>query len=590
MNNEILPDWNLEGIFAGFNSSKYKKMFSDFTENISKLEELIQQNFTTNTLIKIIKLLNQSAAMCEELFSYAYCKYSTNTSDPQSIQEINRIEEASVGFNTFLVKFRIFLSENEEQLSKTALRNEELSKYSFFFKEQIFLKDRQMPPELEELAADLALSGSSAWEKLHQTLSSSTVINWDEDGTQKTSVELRTMAFDADSEIRKKAWEKEIELWKSIEVPLAFSLNGIKGASNTVNAKRNYKSTLERSAHQGRLSTETLNTMINVMTEALPEFRRYLKLKASFLGEDKLPFYDLFAPVSSTNLKISFSDAESFIIKQFSNFSLELGTFAEKAFNNNWIDAAPKKGKVGGAYCTALPVCKESRILCNYGGSFSDLSTVAHELGHAYHNEVLNSLPQINRDIPMTLAETASIFCETIILEGALSECKEEEKLSLIEHELMESTQVIVDILSRFIFEKEVFRIRKDKELSPEDFCNIMKDAQLKTYGDAMDENFLHPYMWAVKGHYYSQELGFYNFPYAFGKLFGLGLYSIYKKEGDSFAKRYKEILSETGKASAEDVTKIAGYDITKKDFWQSSINIIVDKIDCFENLCKKGK
>ena len=245
---------------------------------------------------------------------------------------------------------------------------------------------------------------------------------------------------------------------------------------------------------------------------------------------------------------------------------------------------------MGGAYCAGFHLSGVSRVLCNFSGSFNNLTTIAHELGHAYHNEVLKDAPEIYRDFPMTLAETASIFCETIVLEGALKSADDEEKLSLIEHELMESTQIVVDILSRFIFEKKVFEKRRERELTATEFCEIMLDAQKQTYGDAMDKNFMHPYMWAVKGHYYRQELGFYNYPYAFGKLFGLGLYSRYREEGSPFTERYKDILYMTGTASAEDVTKAAGYDITTKDFWLSSLAMIEARVEQFEELCSKRK
>ena len=409
-------------------------------------------------------------------------------------------------------------------------------------------------------------------------------------GETKTSVELRALAENDNENIRRKAWEKEIALWKSIEVPMAFSLNGVKGASIAVDKRRSFQSPLERSALQSRISGQTLSALTEAMTEALPVFRRYLRLKAGLLGKEKIAFYDLFAPVGGNSRVFSYNEATDFIVHQFSGFSKELGDFARRAVDEKWIDARPRKNKIGGAYCTGFHVSGVSRIFSNFNGSFNTLSTIAHELGHAYHNEVLKDAPEIYRDFPMTLAETASIFCETIVLEGALASSAEEEKISLIEHELMESTQIIVDILSRFIFEKNVFEKRLERELSAEDFCELMLDAQKQTYGDAMDENFMHPYMWAVKGHYYRQELGFYNYPYAFGKLFGLGLYSRYRKEGPSFAERYKDILYMTGNARAEDVTKAAGYDITTKNFWLNSIEMLKNRVDDFEELCAKRK
>jgi pepF/M3 family oligoendopeptidase len=591
MNSNTIPVWDLSGIFNGFSDPEYTGLFKTFGNNIKKLESMLENSKAAESLTDIIKLYNDTGAMHEELFSFAYCCYSSNTTDPAALSEINRIEASAVGFSTVKVKLRNYLSSAGSSLNSIIENSSYLSQFKFFFKEQLLLSTRQMAPELEELASDLALSGSAAWGRLQETLSSVSLALWDEkSGETKTPTELRAFAFDPDEKIRKKAWQKEIELWKSLEIPLAFALNGVKGASNTVNKRRNFASTLERSALQGRISMQTLDALIGAMKESLPFFRRYLKLKAELIGKEKIAFFDLFAPVASTVNNRSYAEATDFIVEQFTGFSDELGSFARQAIDKQWIDARPRQNKVGGAYCTGFHKSGVSRILCNFNGSLSALTTIAHELGHAYHHHILKDAPEIYRDYPMTLAETASIFCETIVIEGAMKTCGDEDRFALLEQELMESTQVIVDILSRFIFEKNVFEKRAEQELSAEDFCSMMADAQKQTFGDAMDENYMHPYMWAVKGHYYNQELGFYNFPYAFGKLFGLGLYSQYMEKGDSFAETYKKILYMTGIASAEDVTKTAGYDITSIGFWRSSICRIEEKVAEFEELCRKRK
>lgn len=593
MDSSTIPVWSLTDIFTGFEDPAYNAMCADLEKGVKELHAMLekQEGSFTGRLTEIIELYNDTGAMFEELFSFAYCIYTTDTSNPEALKQINRIEAAEVGFNTFKVKLRNFIAADKPAVDKAVNESSYLAQFTFFFDEQIQLQKHQMSPEMEELAADLGRSGAGSWERLQETLSSSETIIWDEEtGEQKTSVQLRSFIDHPDEEVRRKAWEKEIQLWKRIETPLAFALNGVKGASGSVNRRRGYSTTLERSTEQARISGATLDSLISVMEKSLPLFRRYLKLKAGLLGKQKIAFYDLFAPVSGSAAKRSFTEAADFIVKQFNGFSTELGSFAQNAFDRSWIDALPRQGKIGGAYCTGFHKSGVSRILCNFNGSFSALSTVAHELGHAYHHFILKDAPEIYRDYPMTLAETASIFCETIVLEGALKEASKEEQIELIEHELLESTQIVVDILSRFIFEKAVFARREQGELSAADFCRLMLDAQRQTYGDAMDDDLRHPYMWAVKGHYYRQELGFYNFPYAFGKLFGLGLYTQYKNTGAGFIDTYKKILAMTGNATAEDVTKSAGYDITTEDFWKSSIDIIESRVNQFEQLCGEMK
>jgi oligoendopeptidase F len=289
------------------------------------------------------------------------------------------------------------------------------------------------------------------------------------------------------------------------------------------------------------------------------------------------------SPGSAGQVKTwTYPEAREFIIQTFHGFSDDLGNFAAQAFDKRWIDAQPRTGKVGGAYCTDLPKPGESRILANFDGSFSSVSTLAHELGHAYHSYVLRDQPQLLRGYPMTLAETASIFCETIIYNTAIGNSQGFERLSLVEGILSESTQVIVDILSRFYFEKALFAARQESELSADQLCAAMLDAQKATYGDGLNQDELHPYMWAVKGHYYSPELAFYNFPYAFGQLFGLGLYAQYQNDPQGFPGVYRELLIETGRANAVDVCKTAGFDIESTDFWNQGLSAIVTHVNTF--------
>ena len=321
------------------------------------------------------------------------------------------------------------------------------------------------------------------------------------------------------------------------------------------------------------------------MESALPMFRRYLKKKAELLGIDTLAFYDLFAPVGETTKEWSFEEAKEFIITQFTSFYKPMGDFASYAFEHDWIDAQPAEGKVGGAYCIHFPLVRESRVLCNFDGSFSSVTTIAHELGHAFHGDVLKRSPGLLRSYTMTLAETASIFAETVIFNGALSRAGDSERLGMIESYIKDATQTIIDILSRFYFEQSVFARRTDSELTAQEFCDLMEDAQKKTYGEALDADALHPYMWAVKGHYYNTDLAFYNYPYAFGQLFGLGLYAQYMKEGEQFCSRYIQLLEMTGRDSAVAVTAAAGFDIESRDFWQQGVDILKEYIDEFCSL-----
>jgi len=263
-----------------------------------------------------------------------------------------------------------------------------------------------------------------------------------------------------------------------------------------------------------------------------------------------------------------------------------MGAFARRAFESGWIDGEPRNGKVSGAYCTDMPLVKETRVLCNFDGAFNSVTTVAHELGHAFHSDVVADLSSLEQEYPMTLAETASIFAETVVFNSELSPAPEA-RLGLLEINLQDGCQIMVDILSRYFFEQSVFAEREGGELTVDDYCRLMRDAQLRTYGDGLDPASLHPFMWLVKCHYYSSDLSFYNFPYAFGQLFGLALYARYLAEGPSFAPVYEDLLRETGRMDAVSLTAKAGFDIEDPAFWKSGIDVFASRIDEFETLVR---
>jgi pepF/M3 family oligoendopeptidase len=445
-----------------------------------------------------------------------------------------------------------------------------------------------MAPDLEDLANDLSRSGGDAWSRLHEAVSSTAQALWDPvTGERKTVIALRELAHHADRQVRERAYKAELEAWKSVEIPLAAALNGVKGTAITLDTRRGWKTPageyamLWKSSFQSRISEKTLGALIATLEDSLPLFRGYLKTKARLLGIPVCAFYDLFAPVGAAcSRKWTWGETADFIANQFDAFDPGMGAFARHAFAFSWIDAEIREGKVGGAYCTDFPLTGESRILCNFDGSFDSVTTVAHELGHAWHHELVKDLPRSLSQYPMTLAETASIFAETLVFEGALQNTAPEERVGLIEGNLKDSCQVVVDILSRFYFERVLFEKRAKAELSPQELCELMLDAQRKTYGDGLDPALLHPYMWAVKSHYYQPSLGFYNYPYAFGLLFSLGLYAKAREVGPDFAHTYRKLLRLTGTAPAEVVARAAGFSIEEETFWQQGIDIIFQRIE----------
>jgi len=369
----------------------------------------------------------------------------------------------------------------------------------------------------------------------------------------------------------------------------AAALNGIKGQVLVLADRRGWETPLDEALFSCHMDRQTLDAMLEAAYDALPDFRRYLKVKARALGVPILAWYDLSAPVGRSTRSWSFEDGASFIVEQFASYSPRLSGLADRAFRDHWIDAEPRVGKRGGAFCMELRE-DESRILANFTPCFDSVSTLAHELGHAYHNLCLAERTHLQQDTPMTLAETASIFCETIIFHAGLRQVDAEEQLALLEGTVQGQCQVVVDILSRFLFEQRLFDQRRERELSIEELNQLMLATQRETYGDALEESTLHPYMWLVKGHYYSSDLSYYNFPYMFGLLFGLGLYARYQSDPDPFTARYDHLLSSTGMADAADLAADFGIDIRDKRFWASSFSVIRADIDRFEAIVNARK
>jgi len=594
-----LPRWNLDTVFKGFDSSEYQDAKTEITTLVESLNSLLLKESGASLheaefeswLLSVLALHNRQGAVSETLISYCYAVYSADTTDTRAMNELNSVEELLVPFTRLQTLYLQALSRHEPQIRLLIEKNPQLVPYRGMLENELFWHTRQMAAEEEGLAADLARSGSSAWGRLQEQLTSTADCLWDETtGERKTIVQLRALAFSPDRAVREKAYHCEMDVCSRISLPVAAALNGIKGTTITLNARRNwpggaFDAAIEKSVRQGMLTRKSLDALLLAMEESLPHWRRYLKAKARLLGLPVCSFFDLFAPVGKTSKTVSFSQARKIIEDNFTRFSPSMGSFARKAFEGAWLDAEPRNGKVGGAYCTSMPLAKESRVLCNFDGSFSSVLTMAHELGHAYHADVLKDEPNLLQGYPMTLAETASIFAETVVFDAELADAAPEEKLTLLEMHLQDGCQILVDILSRYKFEKSLFTARKNGELDAETVCTLMLDAQDSTYGDGINPEHRHPYLWLVKPHYYSSDLAFYNFPYAFGQLFALALYSRFRTEGAEFAQTYKKILFETGRLDATQVTARAGFDIESVDFWRSGIALFVEKINEFEKI-----
>jgi len=584
-----MSNWNLDKLYTSFESKEYKEDLEKLDKSVNELNSYKKEIEKGNLDVeKYLKTLSNYRVLVRKLGAFASLTKSTDTSNTEAIKYINllsnkssEITEVITGANKTISQLDI-----DEEINKSSY----LKEHEFFLKSIKENNKYMLDEKTELLLSKLGQTGSTSWSNLHGALTSTLDVDIELDGEKKviTLSEVRNLAQNKDAVTRKTAYNAELAAYKKIEKSIASSLNSIKGENNTINALRGYETPISKTLVDSRMSKETLDALLDAIREYLPYFRKYLKRKAKMLGHTgSLPFYDLFAPIGNSEKKFTIEEAQNYVLENFGSFSPKLRGVAERAFNENWIDYSPKKGKVGGAFCSNIPPIKESRILHNFTGTFSGVSTLAHELGHAYHGECIFGQSILNTSYTMPVAETASIMCETIVMKNALKDADKEEKVFLLENSLKAITQVCVDILSRYIFEESVFNKRKDNILSVDQLKELMIAAQKESYGDGLDENTLHPYMWINKGHYYRPGLSFYNFPYAFGALFGRGLYSQYLLNKDEFLPKYDNLLMETGKRSVEDVAKLADIDVSDIKFWRSSLDQVKEDIDLFLELTK---
>ena len=583
--------WSLDVLYTGFDDKRWSedlKKLDDCVEKFQAFAAKLSDENEKETIKEGLKLLEELEGLSAQMMIFCELRGAADTRDKDSMsyegvlsQRRNRTRAAETKFAEYVATRKNL----EQDIKEDAF----LTSYAYLLRNMAEDNRHLLSGDVEEALAKMDISGSAAWSSLQGYLTSS--VEADLDGKKLTLSEVRNLAYSPSKEERKAAYEAELACYDKIKDSVAYALNSIKMQDISECELRGFASPLAKTLYYARMKEETLNALLEAMTEYMPQFWRYLRLKAEKLGyADGLPWYELFAPLGKSTKRYTTEEARDYLITVFSSFSPDMAEMMKRAFAEDWIDFYPRNGKVGGAFCEALNSKKEFRVLTNFSGSFSDLVTLAHELGHGYHDFMVHDNEPLNMEYSMPVAETASTFNENVITGYAIDHTgDEEEKLALIESQLSDTAQIMCDIYSRFLFESEVVERRRDSFLFADELNEIMLDAQKKAYGNGLDENCLHPYMWVCKSHYYSADLGFYNYPYAFGGLFARGLFAKYKKEGSAFVENYKKMLKNTPVMSVEDVAKICGIDLTDKEFWMMSLHSYDAEIDEFEQLIKNA-
>lgn len=577
-------EWNLSIIYSGLDDPALQEDMNKLSQANDSLKAAVEKASGLNDKDKaelILTELESYNKILLKIFDFLQLRQACNTEDGQNMALINKAMSIyNAGAEYTVAADRILGSiENVDALAE---ESDIIREYSFLIKETKKRCSHLLSNEVEAMISAMNMTGGGAWGDLQSYLTSTVKVDYD--GRQVTLSEIRNLAYSSDSKVRRAAYDAELKCYEKIADSVAFSLNNIKNQVTMLSAKKGYESPLAMTLENSRMSRQTLDSMMEAVEEYLPVFRKYLRKKGELLGcKNGLPWYELFAPLGKSDKKYSLEEARDYLTTCFNEFTPDMADMMKEAFDNEWIDFYPRNGKQGGAFCASLTGHKQSRILTNYDGTFGAIDTLAHELGHAFHNRTMEGQRILNSDYPMPVAETASTFNEVHLGHYALSKASnDEEKLALLENDLKEKAQCVVDIYSRYLFETAVFEQSQEKFLMTPDLNEIMLDCQKKAYGDGLDPEYMHPYMWVCKSHYYSSGISFYNFPYTFGNLFAQGLYNLYCEQGDAFVARYKEMLRLTPVHTIEEDGAMLGIDLTKKDFWEASLKSIAEEIEEF--------
>ena len=581
--------WDLSVLYQGFDDPAIEKDFAKAIALNEQMKALLENPVNAKDTLEQYACMSEERDMLgSKLGEFASLTLATDATNELAMLLMDRLMKASVDQSLVGSAFSRYLKNlTGEEFEQAITGSEMLTEIAYALRYAREGAEHLPAPEIEEWLLNMSLTGAQAFSQLRDKLDATLMVDYR--GEQLPLAAVRGMAEDPDPQVRRDAYEAELKAYPKLEHSMAACLNAIKGEGLTMIKAEHFDSILDQTLFSSAMDRETLEAMWTACREFFPAFRKYLRKKGEMLGhKNGLPFYDLFAPVSIGDAPArtyTMEEAHELLVREMSKFTPEMGEFIDRAFNERWIDMFPYEGKGGGAFCAGIESCEQSRVLTNFTGSMGDVSTLAHELGHAWHNYCMKGLPLCLRGEPMPLAETASIFNETLLASVLRAGAGKEELFTILESELQNDTQVIVDIYSRYLFEAAVIEGRKTHQLSVEELKNLMLDAQEQSYGDGLDPEYRHPYMWACKSHYYGPGFAFYNFPYAFGLLFGKGVFAQYQEKGADFVPTYNQLLRSCGSGSIAEVAASVGIDVRSVDFWRESLRVIEKDIALFVQL-----
>jgi oligoendopeptidase F len=589
--------WDLDAIFPGGSKSpelaKFRQILKVKLENAKKMVEGLTPADLTGWG-KFVLDMQDIYDDVRQSSSFIGCVISDNVNDEEGHRIDAEIDGYSAEWQQLMTRLEDFALKLSDSDWSAFIVTAKLDSIRFYLNEMREKAKAKMAPELERLALSLAVDGFHSWNRIYDKMAGDLRVDFEENGQKKT-ISLGQMAAKMDlpdRQVRKQAFDKISEAWQSRAELAAMTLNSLTGFRLALYKNRGWESPLFEALRNSRIKRDTLDAMWNVIGQESPRLQKYISAKKQILGIDKFSWYDQTAPVGKISMKFSYKEAGDFIVKHIAKLSPEMGEFSRRALDKRWVEAEDRPGKAAGGFCTGLPLSKESRIFMTFTGTFGGLSTLAHELGHAYHSFVLNDKPSFMSRYPMTLAETASTFNELAVTDAAMEAATDpQEKLMLLDQKIANAYIMMCNIRARFVFDETFYAERKNGFVPRSRLDELMVNAQKASYAGTIEGDNWHPLFWASKLHFYLTGQPFYNFPYTFGFLFANGIYDRALKEGKTFAASYRSLLADTGGMVTEEVAKKhLGVDLTKEDFWRDSVNRVLSDIDPFVEFAGKLK
>ncbi|MEK5068452.1 M3 family oligoendopeptidase [Sporosarcina sp. FSL K6-1508] len=586
--------WDLDVFFKGGSGSQELRTHLDnLKESLSSLEEtasafLVPKSADVAKEVSIlIESLKEVALNLSQAGAVIGCFLAADTTDKKALQLQGETGALGARFSTVGLKIRQTLAKADEDTWNGLIESDELKEFAFVLNEWREEVELKLSEQEESLITSLSVDGYHGWGQLYDMLVGDIKIKIELAGEQKElSVgQANNLSSHEDANVRKSSFEALEEAWEGKEDFFASALNHIAGFRLEVYKKRGWNSVLKEPLLRNRMSEETLDAMWGAIGANKAPFVEYLKVKARMLGTEKMNWYDIDAPVTASTKKMSYQEGAEFILKHFGEFGPELEAFSRQAFEDSWIEAEDRPNKRPGGFCTGMPVSEQSRIFMTYSGTMSNVATLAHELGHAFHSYALRPVHWMNRQYAMGVAETASTFAEMIVADAAVKAAEtKDEKIALLEDKIQRSVAFFMNIHARFLFETRFYEERKNGIVPAARLNELMAEAQQEAYGDALDT--VHPHFWASKLHFYITGVQFYNFPYTFGYLFSLSIYAKALEDGAGFEQKYMALLRDTAVMSVEDLAmKHLGEDITKQEFWAKGVALCVKDVEEFLEL-----